>query len=975
MLNREGLASGTSDAPGRGTLRESLSLDGEWLFRMLEVGRASQRAQEWRRVTVPAPWQAQGDDLRDAFGTGVYRRPVEVPGDWAEGELWACFGAVGYCAEVLVDGRPVGSHEGGYLPFAVKLPEGLGPGARFDLEVRATLPDDDPARYPTMPFSEIPHGKQGWYGPLGGIWQSVRLERRHGVHLLRPRIEADLGRGEARVALPLSGPAPEGSRLAAVIRDGDGTPVASEAVALQPGADSASLRLKVEPARAWSPDAPHLYRAELRLDIGGAAVDALTESFGFRAIETRDGRFFLNGEPFYLRGALDQDYYPDTIATPPSLEFLEDQIRQAKALGLNCLRCHIKAPDPRYYEAADRLGMLIWSELPNVRHSTQASRRRLNDTLRGIVERDGNHPSIIAWTIINEDWGTDIDVDPSDRAWLAQTYAWLKALDPGRLVIDNSPCWPNFHLSSDIDDYHWYRTLPDRRQEWDAITAEFAARPDWTFSPHADAKRTGTEPLVVSEFGNWGLPPLSSLEDGKGREAWWAETGHERSDGATYPHGVERRFRAWRLDRVFGDYEAFAQATQWHQFRALKYEIESIRSHAAIAGYVITELTDVHWEANGLLDMRRRPRVFHRDFAAVNAETAIVPLPRRRAAWSGEPVVTDLRIAHGGSAPLRGCRLAWRLGARGEPAGVLTLPDIAPASVATLPPLEFLARQGEDGGLLRLHLELQRPDGSACAANSVDFAVLPRRTEPRPLRIWSPDEGLRERAAALGYADAPDLETANLVVTTRLGEAVIERLRRGGRALVLVEDAGALPPRPARSGNGAVSPGLRLLANELPAGGAPPGMPARLDPRFPGIGVSPRHGTVWAGNWMTSFSWLRRRGPFARLPGGPLLDDGFERVIPEHVLTGFTPLDFAARVHAGMTVGWVHKTVALCAERPFGSGNAVFATFRLTRDPPGADPVATTLFDALVESAAAGGCAGFAEAQAETAGARGTAEP
>ena len=141
--------------------------------------------------------------------------------------------------------------------------------------------------------------------------------------------------------------------------------------------------------------------------------------------------------------------------TPPSLAFLEDQLVKAKAMGFNCLRCHIKVPDPRYYDAADRLGMLIWTDAPNFERFTPQAASRLRDTLAGMVERDFNHPCIIAWTIINEDWGTQLERDATQRKWLAQTYDWLKALDPTRLVVDNSPCWPNFHVKSDLDDFHW----------------------------------------------------------------------------------------------------------------------------------------------------------------------------------------------------------------------------------------------------------------------------------------------------------------------------------------------------------------------------------------------------------------------------------------------------------------------------------------------------------------------------------------
>jgi hypothetical protein len=249
-----------------------------------------------------------------------------------------------------------------------------------------------------------------------------------------------------------------------------------------------------------------------------------------------------------MRGALDQDYYSDTIATPPSTEFLEDQLRKAKELGLNLLRCHIKAPDPRYYEVADRLGMLVWTEIPNVETFTDASARRLRETMEGILERDGHHPCIVAWTLINEDWGMRLREAPEQREWLADAYAWLKRADPERLVVDNSPCAPNFHVRTDINDFHYYRTVPERRIEWDMLTAEFAADADWAWSPFGDAQRSGAEPRVVSEFGAWGLPKPSQLRGPDGRDPWWFEGGNLWGEGTAVAGGIEARFRALSLD-------------------------------------------------------------------------------------------------------------------------------------------------------------------------------------------------------------------------------------------------------------------------------------------------------------------------------------------------------------------------------------------------------------------------------------------
>jgi beta-galactosidase/beta-glucuronidase len=336
----------------------------------------------------------------------------------------------------------------------------------------------------------------------------------------------------------------ETAAVEAAIASPDGSIVARGHTSTE-GRD-ARLLLEVQQPLLWSLENPALYKITARVTSGGKSVDEWHESFGFRTIETRNGRFLLNGRPLYLRGALDQDYYAEGLATLPSTAFLEDQLLKAKALGLNCLRCHIKAPDPRYYEVADRLGMLIWAEIPNFAQFSEAAAERLQATMEGVLQRDGNHPSIIAWTIVNEDWGTDLDEDPDHRRWLAKAYEWLKTLDPSRLAVDNSPCFPNFHVRTDINDFHYYRAIPDHRAEWDLITEQFASRPDWAFAP--DGLQSGDEPLVVSEFGVWGLPHPDNLRDERGDEPWWFETGELFGDGVAYPHapcprpGV-RRFR------------------------------------------------------------------------------------------------------------------------------------------------------------------------------------------------------------------------------------------------------------------------------------------------------------------------------------------------------------------------------------------------------------------------------------------------
>jgi Glycosyl hydrolases family 2, sugar binding domain/Glycosyl hydrolases family 2/Glycosyl hydrolases family 2, TIM barrel domain len=898
----------------RAVERAILSLDGVWDFHFCGDARiALDNVDRWRPCAVPAPWQAQVPELRQRNGRAWYRRTFHLPPEWL-GAVYLRFGAVNYHARVLVNRTPVAEHEGGWLPFEVEIGAVLRPGAN-EVAVHVTAPTDDPAIYPDYPFSETLAGKQSWYGPLGGIWQSVLLERRVPDHIRLVRLGPQRNGGVVEVKLDLSRPLSVRHDLDLQIHGPDGRTVEAATLALAAGQERARRSLAVAEPLDWSPETPHLYELRAVLRRGGEVTDLVRERFGFRSIEAHAGRIYLNGQPLFLRGALDQDYYPDGICTAPSEDFLEDQFRKAKALGLNCLRCHIKVPDPRYYAVADRVGLLIWTELPNAGRLTPRARARAEATLRGILDRDSNHPSIFCWTILNENWGTDLVHSAEDRAWLRRTADWLKAADPDRLVVDNSPIAPSFHVRSDLEDCHFYAALPDHRRSWDGFVQALASRPAWTYAPRGEGLRTGAEPLLCSEFGNWGLPDPQRLRGPDGAEPWWFETGHDWGDGA-YPHGIESRFRAAGLERVFGSLAAFIEAAQWHQYRALKYQIETMRQQPALAGYVITEFTDCQWESNGLLDMRRNPRVFHDAFAASNAETVVVPSWERVAYWSGEQVQVGLAAAHGGGQRLPEVMLRWRCGPAEGEAGPFDLEH----GVRDLPPAMFAAPAVESSAVQRVELEL-RAARRVLATNHLELTILPRRGAVPAMNIWATDE-LSDRIQALGYRLAPSLLEADVAVATALDETLCAAIRGGGRVLLLADQSMELQP---------------------------------IFPHWQAVRVVRRSGTMWQGDWISSFSWLRRDGPFARIPGAPLLNHAFDRVIPNHVIAGCSTGDFQARVHAGMVVGWVHQPAGLIVERELGGGKMVVTTFRLLEETPGADPVATDLLDTLLELAMTGG--------------------
>jgi Glycosyl hydrolases family 2, sugar binding domain/Glycosyl hydrolases family 2, TIM barrel domain/Glycosyl hydrolases family 2 len=910
-------------------MRKTFSLDGTWAFNHSSDG-------AWRSASVPLPWQAQFADLRHASGRAIYKRNFQVPADWKGSEIYVQFGAVSYVCDVSVNGHKLGSHEGGYLPFEVILPQGVLRSENV-IEVSVLLPDGDGSTSEEFPFAEIPHGKQSWYGPIGGIWQSVSLAARHAAHVGQCAINSNLSSGFVQLTVSLPAAA-VGASIAVKLKSPDKTLVATAtAIAIN---KQCEISLNVENPLPWSPDEPNLYNAELALQVGGENVDITNHTFGFRSIETKGGQVLLNGKAFYMRAALDQDYYADGICTPPSIAFLEDQFRKAKALGLNLLRCHIKVPDPRYYEVADRVGMLVWTEIPNVASFTAASARRMRETMEGILRRDGNHPSIIIWTLINEDWGTRVVEDKSHRLWLAQAYDWLKQQDPTRLVVDNSACHNNFHVKTDLNDYHYYRSVPERRDEWDKLTAEFAAAADWTFSPHGDAQRITDEPLIVSEFGVWGLPNPKQILNADGGEAWWMETGGTWGEGVAYPHGIENRFASLQLQKVFGSFDAFIECVQWYQFYNLKYEIESMRAHSTIMGYVITELTDVHWEANGLLDMNRNPRIFHNRFAEINSDIVIVPKVQFYAGWAGAPFSFALSLATGGATLASGATLHVALPDGTEQ--VLKLSSTTPLAVLDLGAVHTKLPSLSESKMCNVNLRLMHR-GNVLARNSFEIAVYAVRNTTALPSISTNNEHISNFAKTLGYKIMPQ-DKAHVHIVHALDESDIATLQHGARYVVLAD------------GTVKTHKNLRTDANKreqpfMPIFDDVPGNIGGPESQLPNIVLHERHGTLWRGDWIASFSWLKRSGAFASLPGGPMFDLSFDKVVPYHVMTGFRNWEFGGAVQAGLVVGWAHKPAALIAERRVGKGAVLASTFRLLRNAPGEDPVAATLFDALIKTA------------------------
>jgi hypothetical protein len=873
-----------------------ISLDGLWSFTSSDGAT--------HELRVPGDWQSQRPELRHYAGEGVYRLAFDLPREWNGKAIILHFGAVDWYAEVSLNGKPLGSHEGGYTPFEFRIDDVGNFGGENEIVVRVVDPGPD-SPVEGFDYAEIPHGKQAWYGQVSGIWQSVWIEARNLFHIRDVQVTPDVDAGLAEVRVRLSSPTPAGATVALKILDPEGNEVARAVVEPEPSSTCWKGNIAIPDAELWSPDNPSLYRVEAQALLDGAPVDAQSAIFGMRKIAVKDGLLLLNNEPIFLISALDQDFYPITHYVAPSDEYVRDQFVKAKELGLNSLRCHIKVPDPRYLDWADELGLLIWYEIPNWDTLTDHSSRRGRDVLNGMMERDWNHPSLVIISIINEEWGIKPRELAEHRAWLAEMYDYAKSFDSGRLIVDNSPCGDSIHVKTDIDDFHMYLSIPDHYREFVTWIADFASRPKWTFSQHGDATRTGHEALMLSEFGNWGLPSIGRIKDHYGGEyPWWMASNYEN----TGPEGAFERFTAWGLDKVFGDWDRMAEAFQEQEWRALKYQIEEMRKYPSIVGYVITEFTDLQWECNGLLDYLRQPKSFHDRISNVQAQDIIVPEWAQTSYLEGDQYELPITISHFSQVPIRGCELRWRIADLGL-SGVIEDVSVEVASATRIGTISRKLPELEDSIRAFVDMRLADENGRTIARNTQEFILISEQDANVTVREYVYAPAIADALASRGARLTSNVEAAGLLITERLDGDLLRAVESGATGIVFASDEGAVQ-------------GLQ------------------------GIEIKYRGESGWGGNWCNSVIWFKPE-LFDGLPTRSIMDFAFSEVMPWHVITGCDPERDRDDIFGGLFVGWIKDPAFIAVGLQHGKGKLLLTTLPLI-EAYGRDPFGTAALNRLM---------------------------
>ena len=530
-----------------------------------------------------------------------YKRKIDLPKLADDQRIILHFEAVDWMCACFVNGKLVGTHAGGYLPFSFDVTDLLGPAAAGEsvgeVESSVTAKSGATAELvlcvwdPSDTGSQL-RGKQRlsrgdiWYTAQSGIWQSLWYEVVSAVHIESLTLKGDMfGALEVRAnvqASELAGVQTDTFKLELTLKDELGQDVLLATLPVDE-AGEISAELHVDDPQLWSPESPHLYAVEATLWQDGAVVDFVRSYCAFRTVEVKPDeagvpRVHLNGAPYFVRGVLDQGYWSDGLMTAPSDDALVYDIEAMKSAGFNTLRKHIKIESERWYYHCDRLGMLVWQDCvsggsayspwhtsqkptlfsftwgrfddttPSHHEALSAGkdgyRKEWTETCQEMVKLLDGHPSIGFWTLFNEGWG-QFDARAATEA--------VRALDATR-PIDATSGWYDQGCGDFLSIHNYFRPL----------------RAGW------HGKQRENRAAIISEFG--GLAQMTS--------------GHTS------------------LDHSYG-YGDFATVEDWRAaVKKLLAEVESLQDEG-LAGYVYTQVSDVEEEVNGLLTYDRKINKFN----------------------------------------------------------------------------------------------------------------------------------------------------------------------------------------------------------------------------------------------------------------------------------------------------------------------------------------------------------------------------
>ena len=533
-----------------------LNLNGLWDYCIASETSAS-NPEAWQgKILVPFAVESALSGVMKPVGDEQklwYRRTFDLPKDWQGDRLLLHFGAVDWQTIVYVNGKQVGTHRGGYDAFSFDITEALNASGQQEVVVEVWDPSDAGSQ---------PRGKQVrrpegiFYTPITGIWQTVWLEPVAATRLEALKITPQFDNSSVRFDTRLQ--AGQGD-VVLKVEVFDGKNQVAKATFEQSSNDfpsnvmlEPSLTVEIPNAKPWCPDSPHLYDVRIVLLVDGKQVDSVGSYFGMRKIAVANDEIgipmlMLNNEPVFQYGPLDQGYWPDGLYTAPTDEALRFDIEITKQMGFNMTRKHVKVEPARWYYWCDKLGLLVWQDMPSGDRSigpqdpdiirTEESADQFEAELHAMIAGLYNAPSIVIWVPFNEGWG---QYDTKRIVDLVEEW------DPTRLV-NNASGWVDRGVG-DVHDIHHYPAPA---------------------APQVEAHRSA----VLGEFGGLGLPIAE---------------------------------HTWQKEKNWG-YQSYRNQDELETaYRDLIWQLRDLIGQHGLAAAVYTQLTDVEIEVNGLLSYDRR---------------------------------------------------------------------------------------------------------------------------------------------------------------------------------------------------------------------------------------------------------------------------------------------------------------------------------------------------------------------------------
>jgi beta-galactosidase/beta-glucuronidase len=412
-------------------------------------------------ILVPYPVESALSGVKQSLNgqnTLWYQRIFTIPSDWEGQRVLLHFGAVDWATRIFVDGQAAGFHTGGYDPFTFDITSLLTTNPEHMLLVQVTDPTE----------GDQPRGKQSlrpeniFYTSTSGIWQTVWLEPVPEIDITELKITPDFDSQTLRLQIHLNKAKPDAVVIAKAFAGG-------RAVAVTNGSINLEFSLSLPDMHAWSPADPFLYDLQVDLTQDGKLIDSVSSYFGMRKISLQKDaqgatRIALNNRILFQLGVLDQGFWPDGIYTAPTDDALASDLRFLKQAGFDLVRKHVKVEPDRWYYWCDKLGLLVWQDMPSGDNNTPQSRVEFEAELKRMIMGLGNHPCIVQWILFNEGWG-QYDTE--------RLTSWIKSLDPARLV-DNASGWAD-HQVGDVLDAHTYPApeAPASEKDRASVIGEF----------------------------------------------------------------------------------------------------------------------------------------------------------------------------------------------------------------------------------------------------------------------------------------------------------------------------------------------------------------------------------------------------------------------------------------------------------------------------------------------------------------------